>query len=194
MEPLKGGGILLDAMPLISSALSRPLLVTFAGDGGARYEWARRAEAMARNHPSLSAEFTGWIDSVALTSLFESSDLLVVPSLWPEPFGLVGPEAGSHGVPAAAFAVGGIPEWLTEGVNGALAHGLPPSPADLADAIVRCLRDPLQHARLRRGAIELAKRFGPERHLEALTKVIGEILPQAQSLPTEEMHRDSSVI
>ena len=194
MEPLKGGGILLDALPLISSALSRPLLVTFAGDGGARFEWTRRAEAIARNHPTLRVEFTGWIDSVALTSLFESSDLLVVPSLWPEPFGLVGPEAGSRGLPAAAFAVGGIPEWLTEGVNGALAHGLPPSPADLANAVVRCLRDPLHHARLRRGAIELAKRFGPERHLDALTKVIDEILPQSRSLPPEEIDRDSALI
>jgi glycosyltransferase involved in cell wall biosynthesis len=194
MEPLKGGGVLLDALPLISSALSRPLLVTFAGDGSARFEWTQRAAMVARNHPSLGIEFTGWIDSVALTSLFESSDLLVVPSIWPEPFGLVGPEAGSRGLPAASFAVGGIPEWLTEGVNGALAHGVPPSPADLADAVVRCLRDPLHHARLRRGAIELARRFGPERHLDALTKVIDEILPQAPSLPPEETDRDSSTI
>jgi glycosyltransferase involved in cell wall biosynthesis len=185
---------LLDALPLISSALSRALLVTFAGDGGARLEWTRRAAAIARNHPTLHVEFTGWIDSVALTSLFESSDLLVVPSLWPEPFGLVGPEAGSRGLPAAAFAVGGIPEWLTEGGNGALAHGVPPSPTDLANAVVRCLRDPLEHARLRRGAIELAKRFSPERHLDALTKVIDEILPQSRSLPAGEIDRDSAII
>jgi glycosyltransferase involved in cell wall biosynthesis len=194
MEPLKGGGILLEALPMILSALSRPLVVTFAGDGGARYEWTRRAEASARNYPALRAEFTGWIDSVALTSLFDASDLLVVPSLWPEPFGLVGPEAGSRGLPAAAFATGGIPEWLTEGVNGALAHGQPPSPADLADAIVRCLRDPLHHAQLRRGAIELAKRFGPKRHLDALTKVIEEILPQAQSLPAQPLGRGSAAM
>ncbi|HEY1851733.1 MAG TPA: glycosyltransferase family 4 protein [Candidatus Binataceae bacterium] len=194
MEPLKGGRILLDALPMISSALSRPLVMTFAGEGGARFEWTRRAEATARNHPALRVEFTGWIDSVALTSLFDASDLLVVPSLWPEPFGLVGPEAGLRGLPAAAFATGGIPEWLTEGVNGALAHGVPPSPAALADAIVRCLRDPFQHARLRRGAIELARRFAPERHLEALTKVIDEILPQAQSLPVRPIGRDSAVL
>ena len=52
-----------------------------------------------------------------------ASDLLVVPSVWPEPFGSVGPAAAQHGIPAAAFAVGGIPQWLHEGVNGHLADG-----------------------------------------------------------------------
>ena len=168
--------------------------MTFAGDGGARLEWARRAEAIARSHPTLRVEFTGWVDSVALTSLFESSDLLVVPSLWPNPSASLDPRPGSRGLPAAAFAVGGIPEWLTEGGNGALALGVPPSPTDLANAVVRCLRDPLEHARLRRGAIELAKRFSPERHLDALTKVIDEILPQSRSLPAGEIDRDSAII
>ena len=171
MESVKGGGMLLDALPLVASALSRPLVLTFAGDGVARFEWTRRADAIIRRHPAVRVEFTGWVDQAALVARFESSDLLVVPSLWPEPFGLVGPEAGMRGLPAAAFAVGGIPEWLTDGVNGALAFGRPPAPGDLADAIVRCLRDPAEHARLRTGAFELAQRFSPERHVLALLKV-----------------------
>jgi glycosyltransferase involved in cell wall biosynthesis len=175
MEPLKGGRVLLEALPLISSALSRPLVMTFAGDGGARFEWARRADAITRRHPAVRVEFIGWVEPAALTALFDSSDLLVVPSLWPEPFGLVGPEAGLRGLPAAAFAVGGIPEWLTDGANGALAYGLPPASPDLAEAIVRCLRDPADHARLRNGAIELARRFSPERHLRALINVMEQI-------------------
>jgi glycosyltransferase involved in cell wall biosynthesis len=182
MEPLKGGRVLLDALPLISSALSRPLVLTFAGDGGARFEWARRADAINRRHPALRVEFTGWIETAALAALFDLSDLLVVPSLWPEPFGLVGPEAGMRGLPAAAFAAGGIPEWLTDGANGALAYGLPPTPADLANAIVRCLRDPVDHARLRNGAIELARRFSPERHLQALIEVFYQISKQSSAV------------
>ena len=58
-----------------------------------------------------------------------SADLLVVPSLWPEPFGLVGLEGARSRLPAAAFAVGGIPDWLRSGVNGYLAPGDPPTPA-----------------------------------------------------------------
>jgi glycosyltransferase involved in cell wall biosynthesis len=182
MESLKGGQVLLDALPLVASALSRPLVLTFAGDGSARFEWARRADAIVRRHPAVRVEFTGWVELEALTALFDSSDLLVVPSLWPEPFGLVGPEAGMRGLPAAAFAAGGIPEWLTDGANGALAYGLPPAAADLADAIVRCLRDPVEHARLRSGAIELARRFSPERHLQALMDVMDQISKQSSAV------------
>jgi glycosyltransferase involved in cell wall biosynthesis len=89
---------------------------------------------------------------------------------------LVGPEAGLRGLPAAAFAVGGIPEWLTDGVNGALARGSRTAKS-LADAVVRCLRDPVEHARLRCGAIKEARRFNPVTHLKALMNVIDSLVP-----------------
>jgi glycosyltransferase involved in cell wall biosynthesis len=126
-----------------------------------------------------------------LNSLFDSADLLVLPSLWPEPFGLVGPEAGIRGLPAAAFALGGIPEWLTDGVNGAIARGLQ-SASSLADAVVRCLRDPVEHGRLRRGAIEQAKRFSPQRHLNFLARIIEAISTQAAAVRVEIPSRDST--
>lgn len=176
MEPLKGGMILLDALPAIAAALARPLVATFAGDGRARFAWTRRANEIVHRHPELRIEFTGWMDSAALNELFDRSDLLVLPSLWPEPFGLVGPEAGLRGVPAAAFAVGGIPEWLTDGVNGALAQGSR-SARSLTDAVVRCLRDPAESARLRCGAIAEAKRFSPAIHFKALMNAIDPLVP-----------------
>jgi glycosyltransferase involved in cell wall biosynthesis len=176
MEPPKGGTILLDALPTIAATLARPVVATFAGDGRSRFEWTRRANAIASSHPQLRIEFTGWMDSVALNALFDRADLLVMPSLWPEPFGLVGPEAGLRGLPAAAFAVGGIPEWLTDEVNGVLARG-PRSAESLADAVVRCLCDPIEHSRLRCGAIKAANRFSPGIHMEALTNVIDSLVP-----------------
>ena len=107
------------------------------------------------------------------SDLLDEADLLVVPSVWPEPFGLVGPEAGLHGVPAAGFAVGGIPEWLQDGVNGCLAPGDPPTTAGLADAIVRCLADPDTHRRLRQEAVRCAQRFSMTRHLAELELALG---------------------
>jgi glycosyltransferase involved in cell wall biosynthesis len=103
------------------------------------------------------------------------ADLLVVPSLWPEPFGLIGPEAGRFGVPAAAFDVGGISEWLHDGVNGALAPGNPPTARGLADAIVRCLRDPVLYAKLRKGALETSLSFNMRRHVESLIGIFGQV-------------------
>ncbi len=90
-----------------------------------------------------------------------------MPSLWPEPFGLSGLEAGRFGLPTTAFAVGGIPEWLTDGVNGAIASLDGVRATSLAHAIERCL-DPNHHAQLRDGAREVAGRYTMERHLAAL--------------------------
>ena len=49
-------------------------------------------------------------------------DVLVVPSVEDESFGLVSVEAMAYGVPVVAFYCGGIPEVLIDGVNGYLVE------------------------------------------------------------------------
>lgn len=175
MDRLKGGRIFLDALPEVRASLGRPLHITFAGDGPDRAAWERRAVAL-QPLDSVKIEFTGWVQGARLEALWSECDLLVVPSLWPEPFGLVGVEAGLHGVPAAAFAVGGIPTWLNNGVNGFLAPGNPPTSAGLAEAVVKCLKDSHIHARLRQGAVEKAQHFNLESHLRALSEVFEHVI------------------
>jgi glycosyltransferase involved in cell wall biosynthesis len=174
MEYLKGGHIFLEALPMVSAALAKPLYVTFAGDGRERAALERRAEHIGSSQ--LKIEFVGWVERRRIESLLENCDLLVVPSLWPEPFGLVGPEAGHFGVPVAAFDVGGIPDWLLDGVNGYLAPGSPPTAEGLAEAIINCVRDPGVHARLRAGAIEVAQQFNIKNHLTALLEVFSSVI------------------
>lgn len=171
MTRLKGGPIMLDALALAAALLGRPLKATFVGDGPDRAQWEQKSRQLQVANPKLDIEFSGVLDSAGLDQLVFDSDLLVVPSTWPEPFGLVGPEAGRHGLPAAAFAVGGIPEWLSDGINGRLAPGDPPSAAGLARAIVECIRDPAELARLSRGARELSNRFNLDAHVEALLAI-----------------------
>lgn len=171
MTRLKGGPIMLDALALAAASLGRPLEVTFVGDGPDRVPWEQKSRRVQAENTNLQIEFSGWLNSASLDQLMLDSDLLVVPSTWPEPFGLVGPEAGLRGLPAAAFAVGGVPEWLSDGVNGHLAPGDPPSAAGLARAIVECVRDPAELARLRNGARELPNRFSLGAHVDALLAI-----------------------
>lgn len=173
MEYLKGAHVFMDALPAVAGALDTPLCVTFAGDGRERRGLERKAKRVS--NPKLQIEFAGWVDRPRIEALLRSSDLLVVPSLWPEPFGLVGPEAGQFGVPVAAFDVGGIHDWLVDGVNGYLAAGNPPTSAGLAQAIIKCLRDPLVHARLRIGAVEISQQFNIKNHLTALMDVFANV-------------------
>jgi glycosyltransferase involved in cell wall biosynthesis len=49
-------------------------------------------------------------------------DLLVVPSIWEEPFGLVITEAMAHGVPVVASRVGGIPDIIDDRKTGILTE------------------------------------------------------------------------
>lgn len=176
MDTLKGGSVFLDALPQVSAALERPLRITFAGDGPERHVWERKAKRVQSRHADVSIEFTGWLNGAQLDATQTNCDLLVLPSLWPEPFGLVGPEAGLRGVPVAAFAVGGILNWLVDGVNGHLASGDPPTAEGLAGAITKCLRDPATQARLGRGAAEMVKRFEMQNHMSALMKIFHEVL------------------
>ena len=175
MEAGKGGHVLLDALPRVRAALDRPLHVVFAGDGRQRSAWEARARSLQARDPGLRIEFTGWVEADRRSALFQESDLLVVPSIWPEPFGQVGPEAGFYGLPVAAFAVGGTPSWLTDGVNGLLAPGDPPTAAGLAESIVGCLADPATHQRLRTGSLRLASRFTWAEHYSSLMAVLTQV-------------------
>jgi glycosyltransferase involved in cell wall biosynthesis len=174
----KGGGYLLEALPAVQAALGRPVQVTFAGDGPKRRIWETRGKALQRRHEGLEIHFTGWIPQDAVRKLATEHDLLVIPSIWPEPFGLVGLEME---LPSAAFDVGGIKDWLDDGVNGHLAAGNPPTSAGLADAILRCLADRRHHASLRRGAREAATRFSLHRHVSALLPVLESVCRTPQN-------------
>ena len=55
-----------------------------------------------------------------MENIYATSDIVVMPSRWDEPFGLVNIEAGAAAVPVVATAVGGIPEIIEHGVTGFL--------------------------------------------------------------------------
>ena len=176
MDFLKGGHVFIEALPSVSAALEQPLEITFAGDGPQRKAWERQAASVQKRNPGVRITFTGWVSGSKREALWNDCDLLVVPSVWPEPFGLVGPEAGLHGVPIAAFAVGGITDWLTSGVNGYLADGDPPTSGGLAEAIIKCCCDTEIHSHLRRGAEAMAHRFNIKNHLTGLLHVFEKVL------------------
>jgi glycosyltransferase involved in cell wall biosynthesis len=173
MDELKGGRELLESLPHVAERLGRALHLTFAGDGPQRAEWTALASRICRDR-RIEVEFTGWVGRVEIDALFARSDLMVLPSLWPEPLALVGLEAARHRLPVAAFAVGGIGEWLTPGQNGQLAPGNPPTVEGLTAAIVACLKDPQTHARLREGAGHRSADFSFDTHVDLLLQAFND--------------------
>jgi glycosyltransferase involved in cell wall biosynthesis len=174
MVELKGGEILLLALPQVKAALQRPIRLVMAGDGPARSRWEMMGRRLTASVPDIAVEFPGWLQDAQYWEAVTRSDLIVMPSLCPETVGRAGLEAGVAGVPAVAFAVGGIPEWLVDGKNGHLAPGDPPTTRGLADAIVRSLADPDHRADLGRRAHEATLRFSLKEHVEHLIELFEE--------------------
>ena len=172
LEPLKGVDRLLAALPLVAGLLVRDVRLTVAGDGASRPELEAQAAGLRTRYPSVDVSFAGWQDRTGRDRLLADTDALVVPSLWPEPFGLVGLEAAAAGVPAVGFATGGIPEWLVDGETGCLAQAAGARPAALADAIVRCVRTPAALQKFSSGALARAGRWTLERHVRQIEDVL----------------------
>jgi glycosyltransferase involved in cell wall biosynthesis len=64
--------------------------------------------------------FHGKIPQDDLITYYDRSDLMLVPSLWQEPFGLVVAEAMACGLPVIASNIGGPAEIITNEINGLL--------------------------------------------------------------------------
>ena len=162
--PIKGLATLVRAM----RALDAELVV--CGDGRAMPAIGRLVRRLDMN---ARVSFRGWLEPDALAREFADSSLLALPSLWPEPFGIVGIEGFAAGLPAVASATGGVEDWLEHGVSGLT---VPAGEVDaLAGALHELLDDPARAARMgTAGRAALAARFTLEHHLASLSEAYAE--------------------
>ncbi len=126
----KGVDLLLEAL----SQIEIPFKCKILGRGNDEAFLKRLARKLKLEE---SVEFLGWADDVS--AIYAQADLVVVPSRWQEPFGLVGLEAFAHKKAVVAFDIGGISEWLKHKVNGLLVK--PEDVKRLARAISSLLQD-----------------------------------------------------
>ena len=169
MTKLKGGDVLIRAVAEAARREGLRIQLTMAGDGPQRAAW----ELLAREL-GVTCRFTGWVNEEEREALLREASLLAVPSVWPEPFGLVGLEAARAGVPAVAFDVGGIREWLKDGVNGLLADASPPDHRSLAAALVKALASPEGLSRMAAAARRVAGEMSLQKHLDILEGIFHE--------------------
>lgn len=163
----KGWKHLLGAIVDAGKRLDRRLSLVVVGDGP-----DRKAMETAAQDSDLSVEFCGWLDRDGVTAEMWTADVMLMPSLWPEPFGLIGVEAGCVGLPTVGYASGGMTDWLIPGVSGESAPCQPMKRGQFADAITRALEQDSHLQRLRLGAWSIAKTFTPHAHLSRLTAIL----------------------
>jgi glycosyltransferase involved in cell wall biosynthesis len=166
MTVLKGGDMLIRAAARAAAALGRAITLIMVGDGPQRAAWERLAAELR-----VPATFTGWVHGDERWEWMRAARVLALPSTWPEPFGLVGLEAAALGVPAVAFDVGGVREWLRPGENGHLARADPPTAERFADALIAAFSRPDELAAMRQRAVAIAREMSLGRHLDRLEEI-----------------------
>ena len=160
----KGYDTLLDAAARCDGA---PVRFFAAGQGPLEAELHERARALGLGD---WFTFLGYRESVA--PVLAAADLFVLSSRH-EGLPLAVMEALALGLPVVATAVGGVPEAVRDGIEGALVA--PDDPAALADAVLRLAGDPARRAELSQAAAARAVEFGAERAVGRIEAVYREV-------------------
>jgi glycosyltransferase involved in cell wall biosynthesis len=160
LVPHKGADVLIRAMVGLD-AVAGPL--TILGDGPER---GRLAELAATLGVAVSMPGEAGRDAVA--EAMQRAAVVVVPSTYQEPLGLVAIEAMAAGAIVVVSAVGGLIENVVDGVTGFLVE--PDDPVALAAAIGRAAGvagDPAVAGPMRAAALEVAERHDVRRAVGA---------------------------
>jgi glycosyltransferase involved in cell wall biosynthesis len=175
LAPIKAHPLLFDAAPEVLRAFpdARFLVV---GDGEL---WAELHDEVTARGLGSSVVFTGWRHD--LPNVYGDADVVVCCSLNEgTPVSII--EAGAAGRPAIGTAVGGMPDIISDGVNGLLVPSQDP-PA-LAAAIRRILSDPeLAGAMGAAGRRMSLERHGAQRMVQELTELYTRLLTKRGLVP-----------
>lgn len=152
----KGPDRLLRAMDEARQRTDVPISARIVGGAHHRggdlsaYEEELRAEVAARG---LDVEFVPFVSHGDLPAVYHRSSVLVVPSVFRDPFGLVVLEAMACGRPVAASSRGGVPE-----AGGDAAVYFDPDDIDgFADVLVRLAEDPDERSRMATAGLARAR-------------------------------------
>jgi glycosyltransferase involved in cell wall biosynthesis len=153
-NPFKDLSTLEAALPLLDPG-KNSLRILAVGERGK--PWSRD---LGRNRIYQSVPYV--TERTRMADFYRMADLFVLSTLQ-EVFPLVILEAKACGCPVVATSVCGVPEMITDGVDGLL---VPPSDARaLAEALNRLLQDPLLRGFISAGALASTQRFGGIRRM-----------------------------
>lgn len=147
----KGLDVLLHAVEKISETVSGYRFV-IVGDGPE--ELALKTLAVQLGIGDIVI-FVGELQKEQIAKLYHHSEFFVLPSR-SEPFGIVLLEAMAFGKAVIGTKVGGIPEFVTDGLNGILVP--PNDPAILAESIILLINNPELRSKIAKNGFDLVER------------------------------------
>jgi glycosyltransferase involved in cell wall biosynthesis len=167
----KGVDVLLKSLARVRTGFHTLIL----GDGNHRPYCERLCARLGLRD---RVQFQGYVLPSQLKGYYLKASVFVMSSMWPEPFGMAGPEAMRYGLPVIAFDAGGIGEWLKDGDNGFL---IPWNDTQrFARRLEELLRDKGLARRMGRRALETIQRFDAACQIDTLEQLFRRV---AQSRP-----------
>lgn len=166
LVPEKGLDVLLDALAKLTCVESRPSL-TIVGEGPERDRLGKRAADLGI---CSQVKFIGVQHGEDLARTLNCHRILVIPSTWEEPFGIVALEAIACGCVVVGTDGGGLPEAI-----GPCGIVVPRGNSDaLAMAIQKLVTDESLQLEYRAAFHDHLIRFAPERFVRAYLDVLKE--------------------
>jgi glycosyltransferase involved in cell wall biosynthesis len=181
LHPEKGHHYLFRALPEMRRRASKPIRLLVAGSGTFDSDYREQVRAIGCND---IVTFLGFRKDSP--DLIAAADVLVLPSL-AEAFGLVLTEALHLGTPIVATRVGGIPEIVDDGIDGAL---VPPADSEaLARTILELLENPERRKRLAgAGRGKVLRRFRFEQMVRSYEAIYANVTLDQTRAASKEMH------
>lgn len=164
----KGVDTLLEAFGLLAQRSTLPVQLHIVGRGNEGPSLEEYTKGLASRE---AVHFHGWVAHEDLVDFYDGATTVVVPSRWPEPFGMVGVEAMLRQRPVVGSQVGGIPDWLKHDKNGYLVP--PNDPKALADALYSLLMDPQRAKQMgKMGRVLAEDMFSFEKYIRTLEHLL----------------------
>ena len=138
---------------------------------GGQWNEDRVRDFINTNDLAKRVNFVGWVTGDDKDRIMATSDILVLPSYFEGlPMSIL--EAMTYAMPVITTPVGGIPEVVTNGVEGTLFT--PGDKAALTAAIDLYIDNPSLIAKHGNAGLNKSKMFSPQRITEQLSQIIGQ--------------------
>ncbi|MEZ9872030.1 glycosyltransferase family 4 protein [Vibrio sp. 10N.261.51.C6] len=162
----KGVHFLLEAMKGVVSHIPNAKL-DILGSGHDEINFHKQAKELGLQD---SVQFHGWVDRKTIDHVISQASVVAFPSIYPEAFGISGIEAMMRGKPVVGFDVGGVTDWLKDGVNGYAVKVK--DTESFARKLNKLLGDPLLCERMGDAGRKMAiENFSPEVHVKQLLEI-----------------------
>lgn len=174
----KGIHVLLEALSSIGR--DQPFIVNIVGDGELSAKYRKQVKSIGLDG---SVKFWGRIDNIQRA--YSETDVLILPSIWPENQPVTITEAMASRIPVIASNIGGNPELVEDGKTGFLFE--PGNSKDLANKMQRFINDKYKITSFGENAYNKIKKYTFDNQVSLISKIYDEEYKMVEQMGDEKI-------